>query len=54
MGEYWIVDPVTPAITVLESVNGNYVQKAHVVGHEVAEVQTPFPIILNPAILAQG
>ena len=45
---------MTPAITVLELVDGSYVETDHVVGDEVAEVHTPFPIILNPAELAQG
>ncbi len=51
---YWLVDPITPTITVLELVDGRYTEVAQAVGAQTITVESPVPITLNPALLAQG
>jgi len=51
---YWLVDPEEPAVTVLELNDGVYVEMAHVVGDEAAEVVAPFPVRLVPSELLDG
>jgi Uma2 family endonuclease len=48
---YWLVDPEGPAITVLELRDAVYVQTAHVVGDQAAQVSQPYPVRLVPADL---
>ena len=48
---YWMVDPEEPSITVLELVDGRYVERAAVAGEESVTVTEPFSVILTPARL---
>ena len=48
---YWLVDPDGPAITVLELVDGAYVEVAHAAGDEVCSVERPYPLTVVPALL---
>lgn len=41
---YWVVDPVAPAITVWELVDGAYVERAHVTGSVPLSVVHPYPL----------
>lgn len=51
---YWLVDPATPSITVLELADGEYAQVACANGDQTIEVSVPFPVALNPMDLARG
>ena len=51
---YWLADPATPSITILELVDGRYVQVAYAIGDQAIHLTTPAPITLNPAELARG
>ena len=46
---YWLVDPEGPSITVLELVEGRYVEVARAHGEESVEVTTPVTMRLTPA-----
>jgi Uma2 family endonuclease len=48
---YWLVDPVSPTLTVLELVEDVYVEVGQAVGDEALTVQTPFPLELVPSAL---
>lgn len=48
---YWLVDADEPSVTVLELVEGSYVQAARASGAEPLEVEHPFPLRLVPAEL---
>lgn len=48
---YWMVDPLKPALTVLELQDGGYVQVAAVEGDEPVTLQRPFPVTLTPSEL---
>ncbi len=48
---YWLVDPDEPAVTVLELVDGTYVERRHAAGDQPVEVLLPFPVRLVPADL---
>lgn len=48
---YWVVDPIEPAITVWELVEGEYVDGAYAVGSETAVVDQPFHVELTPSQL---
>ena len=50
---YWLVDPKAPSLTVLELVDGRYVEVAHVTGDEVFEAERPFPVRVCPAELVR-
>ena len=54
VASYWLVDPLQPSITVLQLVDGHYVEVAHVVGDQTFNVTSPVPVTLNPAHLARG
>jgi Uma2 family endonuclease len=54
VASYWLVDPAAPAITILELVDGHYVEGAHAVGDQTITVTSPVPVTLNPAHLARG
>jgi Uma2 family endonuclease len=45
---YWIVDPLAPALTVLELEDGDYVERAVVGPGEELTVERPFPVRLAP------
>ena len=51
---YWLVDPVEPAVTVLELIDGAYQTAAIAHGDEAVRVTCPVPMELNPAVLARG
>ena len=51
---YWLADPATPSIRILELVDGCYVQVAHATGDQTIHLTNPVPVTLNPAILARG
>jgi Uma2 family endonuclease len=52
---YWLVDPVTPALTVLElDADGDYRPVADVVGPETFAAQRPFPVEVSPLALVAG
>ena len=46
---YWLIDPVGPGITVLELVEGRYVEVARAAGDESIEVTAPLPMRLTPS-----
>jgi Uma2 family endonuclease len=48
---YWIVDPDIPSITVLELVDGSYVERAMAKGDESLTVERPFPVTVRPTDL---
>ncbi len=48
---YWLLDPVEPAVTVLELEDGEYVQKGRASGAEALSVSLPFPLTIVPADL---
>lgn len=48
---YWLVDPETLTVTVLELQEGTYREVAVVGGDEVVEVQRPFSVRIEPARL---
>lgn len=50
---YWLVDPVEPAVTVLELRDGMYEEVAVVRAGEEREVTQPFPVRLAPASWAE-
>jgi Uma2 family endonuclease len=52
---YWLVDPVTPALTVLElDDDGDYRVVADVVGAESVEVRRPFTVRVSPLAVVAG
>jgi Uma2 family endonuclease len=50
---YWVVDPLLPAVTVLERVRGRLVETATAKGDESVEVDRPFPVTVVPAALTR-
>lgn len=54
VNSYWLVDPSKPSITVLELVDGHYVEVAKAHGDQTIDVTAPFAVTLNPAELAQS
>ncbi|MEV4260098.1 Uma2 family endonuclease [Kribbella sp. NPDC049584] len=48
---YWIFDPASEELTVLELVDGTYHQRAVVIGKDVFEAEFPFPVRILPAEL---
>lgn len=54
VASYWIVDPFTPSITILELSDGRYEQAAIAHGDQTIEVRAPVPLALNPTGLARG
>jgi Uma2 family endonuclease len=51
---YWLVDPQTPSVTILELIDGSYREVARAHGDQAIEVSAPLPVTLNPANLAKG
>ncbi len=51
MASCWKVDPERPSLLVLDLVDGRYLETAHVVGEEVAELDRPFPVAVRPSEL---
>ena len=54
VANYWLVDPAAPSVTLLRLVTGRYVVAATARGDHPVEVDQPFPITLNPAVLSRG
>ncbi len=54
VASYWLVDPGIPAITILELIDGHYVDVARIVGDQSFSVSKPVPVTLNPAELLRG
>lgn len=52
VAHYWLADPSEPSLTVLDLVDGRYVQTAHAVGDQTIALTLPFAVTLNPAALA--
>ncbi|QNE18353.1 Uma2 family endonuclease [Kribbella qitaiheensis] len=48
---YWIFDPDQEQLTVLELVDGRYVERAVVKGSDAFEAELPFPVRIVPAEL---
>ena len=44
---YWVVDPKEPSLTVLELLDGGYVETASVRGSDELVIQAPFPVTLR-------
>jgi Uma2 family endonuclease len=51
---YWVVDPDEPSLTVLELVEGAYVERDRVVGDGTHEGTTPFGVRVVPADLVRS
>jgi Uma2 family endonuclease len=51
VGSYWIVDPEQEELTVLELVDGRYVQRAKMKGKNAFDAELPFPVRIIPADL---
>ncbi len=54
VASYWLVDPATPSITILELTDDRYEQVATACGDQSIDVSAPFPVTLNPAALTGG
>ncbi len=50
---YWLVDPFLPSLTVLELVDGAYVEVAVVTEDQSYDAATPFPVRVVPADLVR-
>ena len=50
---YWLVDPLIPAVTVLDRVGHELVETAVAKGDEPLAVERPFPVTVVPAELAR-
>ena len=51
VGSYWLFDPELLVLTVLELVDGRYVERAVVEGDEEFEAELPFEVLVVPAEL---
>jgi Uma2 family endonuclease len=51
---YWLVDPIEPSIVALELQDGRFVEVATAHGDHSVQLTSPFPITVNPAVLARG
>ncbi|MFI0432452.1 MAG: Uma2 family endonuclease, partial [Candidatus Nanopelagicales bacterium] len=54
IASYWLLDPATPSIRILQLVDGRYIEVAHATGDQTITVTTPVTLTLNPAVLARG
>jgi Uma2 family endonuclease len=50
---YWVVDPQEPRLTVLQLVDGAYVEAADVRGHDAYAATAPFAVRVAPADLVR-
>jgi Uma2 family endonuclease len=48
IASYWIADPEAPSVTVLELVDGEYVERTVATSSETLRVDRPFPLSLVP------
>lgn len=51
IGSYWLVDPLTPSLTVLELQDGAYTEVAVVTGDEAYDAVRPYPVRVVPGEL---
>jgi Uma2 family endonuclease len=54
ISSYWLFDPGQEVLTVLELVDGRYVERAVVKGEDAFEAEVPFPVRISPAGLLRG
>ena len=54
LAHYWIVDPVAPAVRVVERRNGRFCTAAVITGADTLALERPFPITLVPDALLAG
>jgi Uma2 family endonuclease len=54
LAHYWIVDPVAPAVRVVEHRDGRFCTTAAVTGADTLALERPFPITLVPYALLAG
>lgn len=50
---YWLVDPLEPAVTVLELQDGSYVERGTWRGDDLLATTQPFPLSLSPSDLVR-
>jgi Uma2 family endonuclease len=48
---YWLIDPAGPQLTILELIDGSYVQRTSATGTASVSVTSPFPVELRPSTL---
>jgi len=53
IASYWLLDPLAPSLTVLELVDGVYVETAVVMGEKGHDAVRPFPVRVVPADLVR-
>jgi Uma2 family endonuclease len=53
VASYWMFDPEDEVLTVLELVEGRYVERAVVKGEDVFEAELPFPVRISPAAVVR-
>ncbi len=49
---YWLADPGQPSLTILDLIDGRYVETARAQGDRELSLTSPFTVTLNPAVLA--
>jgi len=53
IASYWLLDPLAPSLTVLELVDGAFVETVVVVGEQGYDAVRPFPVRVVPADLVR-
>lgn len=51
VGSYWLIDPEQEVLTVLELVDGRYIERAVVKAEDAFEAELPFPVRIVPTDL---
>ena len=54
VAHYWLADPTAPSLTILELIDGRYIEVAHAAGDHDLVLTAPVPVNLNPAKLTRG
>lgn len=54
VASYWLLDPATPSIRILELVDGHYVEVDRAIGDQTITVTSPVTVTLNAAVLVRG
>lgn len=52
VAHYWLADPGVPSLTVLDLVEGHYIETARAVGDQTISLTAPFEMTLNARALA--